>query len=119
HAAQAQSRHQRTDLWTSARGAVKRAGRIRERSALARARYIALLRRAHHHPRLNHARRLSPEQDGEFDRDMIVYPERMMANLESTHGLVFSGQLLLDLVESGISREDAYRVVQSHAMRAW
>ncbi len=50
---------------------------------------------------------------------MIVYPERMMANLESTHGLVFSGQLLLDLVESGISREDAYRVVQSHAMRAW
>ncbi len=50
---------------------------------------------------------------------MFVYPERMMANLESTHGLVFSGQLLLDLVESGISREDAYRLVQSHAMRAW
>ena len=50
---------------------------------------------------------------------MIVYPERMMANLESTHGLVFSGQLLLDLVESGVSREDAYRLVQSHAMRAW
>jgi len=43
----------------------------------------------------------------------------MMANLESTHGLVFSGQLLLDLVESGVSREDAYRLVQSHAMRAW
>ncbi len=50
---------------------------------------------------------------------MFVYPQRMLANLESTHGLVFSGQLLLDLVESGISREDAYRVVQSHAMRAW
>ncbi len=50
---------------------------------------------------------------------MFVYPERMMANLESTLGLVFSGQLLLDLVESGISREDAYRLVQSHAMRAW
>jgi adenylosuccinate lyase len=50
---------------------------------------------------------------------MFVYPERMMANLESTHGLVFSGQLLLDLVESGISREDAYRLVQTHAMRAW
>ena len=50
---------------------------------------------------------------------MFVYPQRMMANLESTHGLVFSGQLLLDLVESGVSREDAYRVVQSHAMRAW
>src|SRR5271157_983547 len=50
---------------------------------------------------------------------MFVYPERMKANLESTHGLVFSGQLLLDLVESGVSREDAYRLVQSHAMRAW
>ena len=50
---------------------------------------------------------------------MFVYPERMLANLESTRGLVFSGQLLLNLVESGVSREDAYRLVQSHAMRAW
>jgi len=50
---------------------------------------------------------------------MFVYPERMMANLESTRGLVFSGQLLLDLVEHGVSREDAYRMVQNHAMRAW
>jgi adenylosuccinate lyase len=50
---------------------------------------------------------------------MFVYPERMLANLESTRGLVFSGQLLLDLVEHGVSREDAYRMVQAHAMRAW
>ena len=50
---------------------------------------------------------------------MFVYPERMMANLESTRGLVFSGQLLLDLVEHGVAREDAYRMVQYHAMRAW
>ncbi|HEY7354142.1 MAG TPA: adenylosuccinate lyase [Terriglobales bacterium] len=50
---------------------------------------------------------------------MFVYPERMKANLESTGGLVFSGQLLLELVEHGISREDAYRLVQGHAMRAW
>ncbi len=50
---------------------------------------------------------------------MFVYPERMRANLESTRGLIFSGQLLLDLVEHGMSREDAYRLVQSHAMRAW
>ncbi len=50
---------------------------------------------------------------------MFVYPERMKANLESTGGLVFSGQLLLDLVEHGVSREDAYRMVQMHAMRAW
>ena len=50
---------------------------------------------------------------------MFVYPARMKANLESTGGLVFSGQLLLELVEQGVSREDAYRLVQAHAMRAW
>jgi adenylosuccinate lyase len=50
---------------------------------------------------------------------MFVYPERMKINLESTGGLVFSGQLLLDLVEHGVSREDAYRMVQRNAMRAW
>jgi adenylosuccinate lyase len=50
---------------------------------------------------------------------MFVYPKRMMANLESTGGLVFSGQLLLDLVEAGILREDAYRMVQRHAMKSW
>jgi len=50
---------------------------------------------------------------------MFVYPERMKANLESTRGLVFSGQLLLDLVEHGVSREDAYRMVQAHALRSW
>jgi adenylosuccinate lyase len=50
---------------------------------------------------------------------LLVYPARMLKNLESTGGLVFSGQLLLDLAESGMSREDAYRLVQSHAMRAW
>jgi adenylosuccinate lyase len=50
---------------------------------------------------------------------MFVYPDRMRANLESTRGLIFSGQLLLDLVEHGVSREDAYRLVQGHAMRAW
>jgi len=50
---------------------------------------------------------------------MFVYPQRMMKNLESTSGLVFSGQLLLDLVEAGVLREDAYRIVQRNAMRAW
>jgi len=50
---------------------------------------------------------------------LLVYPARMLRNLESTAGLIFSGQLLLDLAEAGVSREDAYRLVQSHAMRAW
>ncbi len=50
---------------------------------------------------------------------LLVYPERMLKNLESTGGLIFSGQLLLDLAEAGMLREDAYRLVQSHAMRSW
>ena len=44
---------------------------------------------------------------------------RLLRNLNSTGGLVFSGQLLLDLVEAGVLREDAYRIVQRNAMRAW
>ncbi len=50
---------------------------------------------------------------------MRVYPERMRRNLDSTRGLIFSGQLLLDLAAAGMLREKAYRVVQSHAMHAW
>src|SRR5271157_2692156 len=50
---------------------------------------------------------------------LLVYPERMRRNLEMTRGLVFSGQLLLDLAAAGMLREQAYRVVQAHAMRAW
>src|SRR5437016_2112810 len=50
---------------------------------------------------------------------LLVYPQRMLKNLESTGGLVFSGQLLLDLAEAGMQREDAYRLVQKNAMRAW
>src|ERR1017187_6572097 len=50
---------------------------------------------------------------------LLVYPERMRRNLEMTRGLVFSGQLLQDLAAAGMLREQAYRVVQAHAMRAW
>ncbi len=50
---------------------------------------------------------------------MRVYPDRMRRNLDSTHGLVFSGQLLLDLAAAGMLREKAYRLVQAHAMNAW
>jgi adenylosuccinate lyase len=52
-------------------------------------------------------------------REMRVFPERMLRNLESTHGLVFSGQLLQDLVEKGMPRDDAYKAVQGNAMAAW
>ncbi|MEX2211813.1 MAG: adenylosuccinate lyase [Gaiellaceae bacterium] len=48
-----------------------------------------------------------------------VFPERMRRNLESGHGLFFSQRLLLALVDSGLARDEAYRLVQAHAMRAW
>ena len=51
--------------------------------------------------------------------NMKVFPERMLRNLDATQGLVFSGQLLQDLVEHGAPREDAYKWVQGHAMAAW
>src|SRR5579885_2259972 len=51
--------------------------------------------------------------------EMRVFPERMRKNLESTHGLVFSGQLLQDLVEKGMPRDEAYKAVQENAMAAW
>ena len=50
---------------------------------------------------------------------MRVFPERMLRNLESTQGLVFSGQFLQDLVEKGMPRDDAYKAVQENAMAAW
>jgi adenylosuccinate lyase len=50
---------------------------------------------------------------------LVVRPERMRANLEATGGLFFSQRLLLALVESGLGRDEAYRMVQRHAMRAW
>jgi adenylosuccinate lyase len=50
---------------------------------------------------------------------MRVFPARMLRNIEATHGLVFSGQLLQDLVEAGAPRDDAYKLIQEHAMAAW
>ncbi|HXF98462.1 MAG TPA: adenylosuccinate lyase [Gaiellaceae bacterium] len=50
---------------------------------------------------------------------LVVRPERMRANLEATGGLFFSQRLLLALVEAGLERDAAYRLVQRHAMRAW
>jgi adenylosuccinate lyase len=50
---------------------------------------------------------------------LVVYPERMRENLEQTRGLAWSGALLLALTERGASREEAYRLVQRHAMETW
>lgn len=50
---------------------------------------------------------------------LVVYPDRMKENLELTHGLIYSGELLLELVARGVTREDAYCWVQRNAMRVW
>jgi adenylosuccinate lyase len=50
---------------------------------------------------------------------LLVYPERMLANLDKTQGLVHSQRVLLALTQAGIAREDAYRLVQKNAMRTW
>ena len=50
---------------------------------------------------------------------LVVHPERMRRNLDSSHGRFFSQRLLLALVESGLTRDEAYRLVQRHALRAW
>jgi adenylosuccinate lyase len=51
--------------------------------------------------------------------NLLVYPDRMMQNLESLKGLVFSQAVLLALAEAGLSREEAYKIVQAQAMRVW
>jgi adenylosuccinate lyase len=51
--------------------------------------------------------------------EMRVFPERMLRNLESTQGLVYSGVLLLDVIEKGMPRDEAYKAVQENAMTAW
>ena len=50
---------------------------------------------------------------------LVVYPDRMRQNLELTHGLIYSGELLLALVAKNVSREQAYQWVQRNAMRVW
>lgn len=50
---------------------------------------------------------------------LIVYPERMLENIAMTHGVIFSQMVLLKLIERGMTREDAYAVVQRNAMKSW
>jgi adenylosuccinate lyase len=50
---------------------------------------------------------------------LLVYPDRMKANLDRLGGLVHSQRVLLALTQAGVSREDAYRLVQRNAMRVW
>jgi adenylosuccinate lyase len=50
---------------------------------------------------------------------LLVYPDHMQANINRTHGLIFSQDVLLALTKKGMKREDAYRIVQEEAMKVW
>lgn len=52
-------------------------------------------------------------------KNLVVYPHNMLKNLNQMKGLVFSQKILLDLTQAGVSREDAYRLVQHNAMKVW
>ena len=52
-------------------------------------------------------------------RNLVVYPDNMLRNLNQMKGLVFSQKILLDLTQAGVSREDSYRLVQRNAMKVW
>lgn len=52
-------------------------------------------------------------------RNLVVYPDNMLRNLNQMKGLVFSQKILLDLTQAGVSREDSYRLVQKNAMKVW
>ena len=117
-AAQAQSEGRRADLRPRAGGAGGGDRRARERAALARARHLAFVGRARRHPGRVPGARLHarPVRRGS-STGLVVYPDRMRRNLESSHGLFFSHRLLLALVETGLDRDDAYRLVQRNAMQ--
>ena len=51
--------------------------------------------------------------------NLIIYPDNMMKNLNLTNGLIFSQEVLLKLIQKGVSREDAYKLVQKNAMKVW
>ena len=55
----------------------------------------------------------------DYVKPHVLYPAQMMANLNKTRGMLFSSKVLLALVDTGITREDAYKVVQSNAMAVW
>ena len=52
-------------------------------------------------------------------KNLVVYPENMKKNLEQLKGIIFSQQIMLSLAESGVSREEAYTLVQTEAMKVW
>ena len=119
-AAQAQPGEERAAVRSRPRPAGQPAGRARRRRALARARHLALVGRAHHPSRLAAARVLRRrEVHARSSTAWSSTPTACCENLDASYGLVFSQPVLLALVEAGLTRDDAYRIVQRDAMRTW
>ena len=90
-----------------------------ERRALARARHLAFIGRAHDRARRHRHARLRAQPACRHRRQAVVYPENMRKNLDRLGGLVHSQRILIALTQAGVAREDAYRLVQRNAMRVW
>ncbi len=90
-----------------------------EHRPLARARHLPLRRERVILPDATIALDYMQDLAGQVAAGMTVHAERMRENLELTHGALFSQRALSALVESGMNREEAYRVVQESAQRAW
>ena len=87
--------------------------------AVARARHLPFVGRAVHRARRDdHARFRARPADQLIDK-LLVYPERMQRNLDRMGGLVHSQRVMLALTQAGLSREDAYALVQRNAMKVW
>ncbi len=90
-----------------------------ERGAVARARHLAFLRRAHDRPRRHGDARLRARRLAGLIEKLLVYPDNMQKNLDRLGGLVHSQRVLIALTQKGASREDAYKFVQRNAMPVW
>ena len=119
-AAQAQPDHERARRRPRPAAARLRAGGPRERRAVARARHLAFLGRARGAARRDHPAPLhAAPHDAAWSRACVCTPTACATNVELTHGALFSQSVLTALIESGMTRDDAYRVVQRNAQRAW
>ena len=119
HAPQAQSHHGRARVRSRPRGEGERPGGLRQRGALVRARHLALRRRARGAGRQLHGARLHVREDAVDARRPADLSGQDGAQPVAHEGPHLLQKVLLALVDAGISREDAYVIVQRNAMKVW
>ncbi len=90
-----------------------------KRCPLARARHQPFQRRTCHRPGYDDYTRLRAEPSGRRHREVVIYPDNMLKNMNKFRGSCISQRVLLALTQAGVSREDSYRLVQRNAMKVW